>query len=118
MDTFLHKLPKAYLSLYKDVIFAFEDIATDLLTSYVIQKGEVKYRLTDIEFYLYHDGHKDIITYPRISPAGSCFFHSIGLMRKCTPMPTEVVAAAMIRLAKSGRKGNEIIVSQDILNIE
>ena len=79
MDTFLHKLTKAYLFLYKDVILAFEDIATDLLTSYVIQKGEVKYRLTDIEFYLYHDGHKDIITYPRISPAGSWFFHSSGV---------------------------------------
>ena len=79
MDTFLHKLTKAYLSLYKDVILAFEDIATDLLTSYVIQKGEVKYRLTDIEFYLYHDGNKDIITYPRISPAGSWFFHSSGV---------------------------------------
>lgn len=35
-----------------------------------------------------------------------------------TPMPTEAVAAAMVRLAKSGRKGTEIIVSQDILNIE
>ena len=30
-------------------------------------------------------------------------------------MPTEAVAAAMIRLAKSGRKGIEIIESQDIL---
>lgn len=45
-------------------------------------------------------------------------FNAIGLMRQYTPMPTEAVAAAMIRLAKSGRKGNEIIVSQDILNIE
>jgi hypothetical protein len=30
-------------------------------------------------------------------------------------MPTEEVAAAMIRLAKSGRQGAEIINSQDIL---
>lgn len=30
----------------------------------------------------------------------------------------EAVAAAMIRLAKSGRKGTEIIISQDILNAE
>ena len=45
-------------------------------------------------------------------------FNAIGLMRQYTPMPTEAVAAAMIHLAKSGRKGNEIIVSQDILNIE
>ena len=42
-------------------------------------------------------------------------FNAIGLMRNYTPMPTEAVAAAMIRLAKSGRKGVEIINSQDIL---
>ena len=33
---------------------------------------------------------------------------AIGLMRKYTPMPTEAVAAAMIRLAKSCRKGTGI----------
>ena len=79
MDTLLHKLTKAYLSLNKDFYLAFEDIATDLLTTCVIQKGNTTYRFTDIEFYLYHDGHKDIITYPRISPAGSWFFHSSGV---------------------------------------
>ena len=42
-------------------------------------------------------------------------FNAIGLMRSFTPMPTEAVAAAMIRLAKSGRKGVEIIESQEIL---
>ncbi len=42
-------------------------------------------------------------------------FNAIGLLRTWTPMPTEAVAAAMIRLAKSGRKGVEIINSQDIL---
>jgi uncharacterized protein YbjT (DUF2867 family) len=42
-------------------------------------------------------------------------FNAIGLMRSFTPMPTEEVAAAMIRLAKSGRQGAEIINSQDIL---
>lgn len=43
--------------------------------------------------------------------------NAIGLMRAWKPMPTEVVAAAMIRLAESGRKGTEIIASQDILDI-
>ena len=42
-------------------------------------------------------------------------FNAIGLMRNFTPMPTEAVAAAMIRLAKSGRKGIQILESQDIL---
>ncbi len=41
--------------------------------------------------------------------------NAIGLLRGLTPMPTEAVASAMIRLAKSGRKGVEIIHSQDIL---
>ena len=45
-------------------------------------------------------------------------FNAIGLMRNYTPMPTEAVAAAMIRLAKSGRKGVEIIESQDILKVQ
>lgn len=44
-------------------------------------------------------------------------FNAIGLMRSFTPMPTEAVAAAMIRLAKSGRKGTGIFTSQEILSI-
>ena len=42
-------------------------------------------------------------------------FNAIGLMRSYKPMPTEEVAAAMLRLVKSGRSGTETIVSQDIL---
>ncbi len=45
-------------------------------------------------------------------------FNAIGLLRQFTPMPTEAVAAAMIRLAKSARKGTETIKSQDILKAE
>ena len=41
--------------------------------------------------------------------------NAIGLMRSLAPMPTEAVAAAMIRLAKSGRQGAAIITAQDIL---
>ena len=42
-------------------------------------------------------------------------FNAIGLMRAWTPMPTEEVAAAMVRLAKSGRRTTETVVAQDIL---
>lgn len=42
-------------------------------------------------------------------------FNAIGLMRVWKPMPTEAVAAAMVRLAKSGREGTEIIDAQEIL---
>lgn len=41
--------------------------------------------------------------------------NAIGLLRSLAPMPTEAVAAAMIRLAKSGRQGAAIITGQDIL---
>ena len=40
--------------------------------------------------------------------------NAIGLMRSWTPMPTEEVAAAMVRLAKSGKTGHGIITSQEI----
>ncbi|MBO7585036.1 MAG: NAD(P)H-binding protein [Bacteroidales bacterium] len=35
--------------------------------------------------------------------------NAIGIMRSLAPMPTESVAAAMIRLATSGRKGTQIV---------
>ena len=44
--------------------------------------------------------------------------NAIGLLRTWTPMPTEAVAAAMIRLAKSGRKGIEVVESQEILKVQ
>ena len=43
--------------------------------------------------------------------------NAIGLMRSWTPMPTEEVAAAMVRLAKSGKTGHGIITSQEILKV-
>ena len=42
-------------------------------------------------------------------------FNAVGLMRAWKPMPTEEVAAAMVRLAKSGRLATETVVAQDIL---
>ena len=44
-------------------------------------------------------------------------FNAIGLMRAWKPMPTEAVAAAMLRLAKSGREGTEIVDAQEILKV-
>ncbi len=44
-------------------------------------------------------------------------FNAIGLMRSWKPMPTEDVAAAMIRIAKSGKTGTLIIESRDILSL-
>lgn len=43
--------------------------------------------------------------------------NAVGLMRSLRPMPTQEVAAAMIRLSKSGRTGCHVIESQDILSV-
>ena len=42
--------------------------------------------------------------------------NAVGLMRSLRPMPTQEVAAAMIRLSKSGRTGCHVVESQDILS--
>lgn len=44
-----------------------------------IVKGSQEYYITDIEFYLYCEGHKDIITYPRKCEAGEWFFNGSGV---------------------------------------
>ena len=43
--------------------------------------------------------------------------NAIGLLRSWKPMPTEDVAAAMIRLAVAGQPGTHIIDSQEILSV-
>lgn len=45
------------------------------------------------------------------------FLNAIGILRSLAPMPTEQVAAAMIRLAQSGRKGYAIFNPKDILGL-
>ena len=74
---------KFFLSLEslesKAPAIAFKELADILFSSYVIQKGDCTYRLTDIEFYLYNNIHRDIITYPRNCPAGYWFFHASGV---------------------------------------
>ena len=57
----------------------FDEIAEILLTKTKIVKGTREYYITDIEFYLYCDGHEDIITYPRSCEAGDWFFHDSGV---------------------------------------
>lgn len=41
--------------------------------------------------------------------------NALGLMRSYKPVPTEEVAAAMVRLAKTGREGIQTIVPQVII---
>lgn len=58
---------------------AFYEIAKILLNKVVICKGEKIFYIKDIEFYLYENNHRDIVTYPRICKAGQWFFHPSGI---------------------------------------
>ncbi|WP_086268213.1 hypothetical protein [Campylobacter devanensis] len=59
---------------HEEIEKKFDEIAKILLTKTKIVKGTREYYITDIEFYLYCDGHEDIITYPRNCEAGDWFF--------------------------------------------
>lgn len=57
----------------------FYEIAKILLNKVAIRKGEKIFYIKDIEFYLYENNHRDIVTYPRICKAGQWFFHTSGI---------------------------------------
>lgn len=57
----------------------FEELAEALMNNFQIKKGDYRYWMTDIEFYIYTDSHRDIITYPRNCEAGRWFFHASGV---------------------------------------
>lgn len=57
----------------------FDEIAEILLTKTKIVKGSQEYYITDIEFYLYCQGHEDGITHIRNCNAGKWFFHRSGV---------------------------------------
>lgn len=57
----------------------FDKIAEILLNKVAIRKGEKIFYIKDIEFYLYENNHRDIVTYPRKCKAGQWFFHPSGI---------------------------------------
>ena len=57
----------------------FNNIATELLTNYVIRKSGKEYAIVEIEFYFYSKTHPDVITYPRTVNVGQWFFHQSGM---------------------------------------
>ena len=57
----------------------FASIAEILMGKYVIEKGGKRYAIVEIEFYVYSNGHKDYITYPRDCKAGRWYFHQSGV---------------------------------------
>lgn len=63
----------------KDFDNYFRDIAEILMNQCYIQKGDTRYQIIEIEFYLFTQNHPDVITYPRETPAGMWFFHQSGV---------------------------------------
>ena len=57
----------------------FEEIAKDIMTNYIIKKGNTTYEFLEIEFYYFSNNHHDLITYPRKAEAGEWFFHASGV---------------------------------------
>lgn len=57
----------------------FLNLAESLMNNFQIKKGNNRYWIIDIEFYIYTDSHRDIITYPRNCEAGRWFFHASGV---------------------------------------
>ena len=57
----------------------FKEFAESLMNNFQIKKGDNRYWMTEIEFYLFTDEHRDIITYPRRCEAGRWFFHASGV---------------------------------------
>ena len=58
---------------------SFPDIARNLMCNYTIKKGEKRFAIVEIEFYLFSKEHPDYITYPRKMDAGRWFFHQSGV---------------------------------------
>ena len=71
--------PERLLSNPKKVFERFMGFAESLMNNFQIKKGNKRYWMTEIEFYIYSDKHKDIITYPRNCPEGAWFFHRSGV---------------------------------------
>lgn len=64
---------------YEDIKPKFEDIAHTLLCDCVIVKGDIIYRIREIEFYLFRKDYQDFVTYPRTCNTGDWYFHNSGV---------------------------------------
>lgn len=67
---------KSYAESYFDY---FKRITEILMNNCVVSKGDNRYEIVEIEFYLFTSDHQDVITYPRKLSAGKWFFHQSGV---------------------------------------
>lgn len=86
----------------------FAEIADILFNNYCIVKSGINYEFQEIEFYLYCEGHYDIITYPRSADSGDWYFHQSGVdicfNSKSDPLS---YGGILIRSLKKIENGNE-----------
>ena len=71
--------PERLVKNPQKVFDEFKGFAASLMKNFQIEKGDNRYWMTEIEFYIYTDSHRDIITYPRNCEAGQWFFHASGV---------------------------------------
>lgn len=76
MESLLQQLKGINIKSPQD---SFPDIAKNLMRNYIIKKGQKRFAIVEIEFYLFSKDHPDYITYPRKMDAGRWFFHQSGV---------------------------------------
>ena len=76
MESLLQQLKEINIMSPQD---SFPDIAKNLMRNYIIKKGQKRFAIVEIEFYLFSKEHPDYITYPRKMEAGRWFFHQSGV---------------------------------------
>lgn len=82
----------------------FQEIAETLMWNYIIKKGNKRYAIVEIEFYLYTRNHKDFITYPRDLKAGRWFFHPSGV---------DITFESKDITIESNDSGNEVVILKE-----
>ena len=93
----------------------FADMAIELMSNYIIKKGNIVYEFAEIEFYLYCEEHKDTSVYPRYCKAGECFYHYSGMdiaFETCTDAGKIAFGGILIRsLLKIGKSGCKELIA-------
>lgn len=113
------------ISIKSDPINSMRSFAKHLMNEYAISNGINKYRILELEFYIY-DAEKwpDDHVYPRNAKAGQLFFHKNGFdICFKSDMEQHVFGGILIRALEYKNKDGEVIhivgpimCAQEILN--
>lgn len=102
---------------------SFAPIANILMGEYVIQKGNCRYAIVEIEFYAFSKDHKDFITYPRTIKCGRWYFHQSGVDLTFESICDKnelrfggVLIRGLYKLNQSGGKGTYVFGPKKCVN--